>query len=363
MPDDDRIEEIFRGALRRKAEGAPPEHGLASRVRARLARRRRRQVAGATVACVAVVAGFVGVAQSGDPTGRDGSDVAEPDRSDEPAVDGWRWESYGGVEVQVPETWGYGTTGTPPCLDVQPAVPYVGRPGFVETIGCTQPLPELGRRVPYLWFDTAEAPGVQTYDAGWATETRNVHYMRITVLTDDADLRQRILDSIRVREHGDSYGCAAEDRVIEGPDVRPIPVDGGLETVGDVESISICRYTVSGGVMDPSHGPLLSSSELTGPAARDLVRDLLAAPEGSGPNDPEHCTRAAAYGDEIILLQVRGSAHDQAAYVRYAGCDGHGTDDGVTPHQLTRPVMRALLTGPHRPSTLQGSVADLAGWR
>jgi len=276
----------------------------------------------------------------------------------EPAAQGWRWESYGGVELQVPDGWGHGTTGTPPCLHQANAQPYVGRPGVVPTIGCSgPPVPALDKRTSYVWFDSHAEPGVHSHDGGWVEETRTVAAMAVTVLTDDAGVRAHILRSARAAGTVDAAGCPADHAVTGGPDVRPAAEPGGLGTVGPVESITICRYAI--GPSSPAGHPVLSTSRVVGEPARAIVDAILAAPQGSGPDDPDSCAKDVAYGDDVLLVAVRGGAGTREVFVRYSGCDGHGTDDGHTRRALTADVVRPLLSGPHEPSSLSGPVGAL----
>src|SRR5690349_13685241 len=152
---------------------------------------------------------------------------------------GWRWESYRSVEVQVPDDWRYGTTNSPPCLVKELRPPYVGRPGAVRGIGCRDPLPPLPFRASYLWFDAdrrqrgrpipdmpgyagPREPGVQPEDHGWTEETRVVDGVFLTVLSDDNALRQRILDSARIIDGTDAYGCPPDHPLAAPPDHHPI---------------------------------------------------------------------------------------------------------------------------------------------
>ncbi|TDO34311.1 hypothetical protein EV643_1275 [Kribbella sp. VKM Ac-2527] len=278
------------------------------------------------------------------------------------ADDGWRWESYQTIELQVPEDWGYGITGSPPCLVEKKQRPHVGRPGPVRTIGCWG-LPPLAHRAPYVWFDTKSRNpagdgmrklGVQPADHGWVEETRLVDGLHVTVLSDDDSLRRRILDSARVIDGSDANGCTPDHRLAHQPDGRPAST-GGLASIGTVESIKVCRYAITR--RDPDRrAPLIASSIFTGDAAGALVDAITSAPEGSGPNDKE-CIDT--YGMYILVLTVRGGSRDQEVSVRYDGCDFNGTDDGQTLRQLTAPVLRPILTGIHQPWHYHGSLYEL----
>lgn len=264
------------------------------------------------------------------------------------AASGWRWESYGGIEVQVPASWTYGTTGSPPCLQDADAKPYVGRPGPIRTIGCRDPVAALDKRVPYLWLGASGAtPGVRRYDAGWSAETRIVSGVPVTVLADHEALRKRILASARAVHGTDAYGCPLDHRVRSGPRARPDHGAGGLARVGTVRVVTVCRYALARHPGIPP-APLLSGSRLTGPDAQALAADILAAPAGTGPNAPENCAAEVAFGEEVLVLRVEGGRSTQEIFVRYSGCDGHGTDDAVVRRRLTAEVVRPLLRGgPH----------------
>lgn len=318
----------------------------------------------AVTAIAAAAALFAVFAATGEPPPPGPASEAAPERG-KSAAPGWRWESYGGVEAQVPETWGYGGSDWPPCMDRSDDQKhgYVGRPGgAIPAIGCTGPsVPPLDKRIPYLWFRASAEPGVRTHDAGWVEETRTVRGLALTVFSDDAALRTRILDSAGPA----SDGCPAEHAVATNPDARPDPGPGGPDAgpggvaeMGPVESITVCRYAL-GEDNRPAASRVLSSSHLSGADAQAVVRAILAAPEGGGPNEPGNCAPEASLGDEALLLLVRDGTHTQEVVVRYSGCDGHGIDDGHTHRSLTAEALIPLLTGPHQPDHLIGPVASL----
>ncbi|MGH3880736.1 MAG: hypothetical protein ACRDSK_27240 [Actinophytocola sp.] len=267
----------------------------------------------------------------------------------------WRWELYGGLAVSVPADWDYGTTGWPPCLPGAEPPPrgYVGRPGPVPSIACSEPVPPLDQRSAYLWFDSPTVPGVRTHDAGWVEETRVVDGIALTVLSDDDAERAHVLDSVRPATADD--GCPLEHAVTRAG-ARPEPGPGGLATLGPVESITLCRYA-----LEPTGrpSPLLATSRLVGEQARTVVRSILAAPPGGGPDRPEDCLPEVALGYEVLLLLVRDGEHTQEVFVRYSGCDGHGIDDGRVLRRLTADSLAPLLSGPHQPGILNGAVAEL----
>jgi hypothetical protein len=276
--------------------------------------------------------------------------------------DGWRWESYAGVEAAVPDSWEHGTTGTPPCLQPKGRAPYVGRPGPVESIGCVEQVPKLAHRTSYLWLgDGAARPGVRKHDSGWVEETRVVGGVGLTVFTDDASVRERVLASARVAGRTDSYGCPVDHRVSANKLVTPAAGEV-LPAVSQIRSIIACRYMIERDDRSEPLEPLLSASRLAQPAAQRLVDAILAAPAGSGPNNPSSCLRSYAYGDEVLVLRVAGSAGDREIFLRYSGCDGHGTYDGEGVRRLTSDVLRPLLDeGPHRMMSGSAQIGRLLG--
>jgi hypothetical protein len=105
-------------------------------------------------------------------------------------------------------------------------------------------------------------------------------------------------------------------------------------------------------------------SRITGVAATRLVRDIMAAPAGSGPDTPGNCGPNRIYGDEALVLIVRDGVGTQEVFVRYSGCVAHGFDDGRTRRRLTGDALRPLLLGPHRPTSgMQVAVAEVLGRR
>jgi hypothetical protein len=324
------------------------------------------------LACAAVVAGIIGVNSvlNGEHSGQAGRMPADRGQAASAPDDGWRWESYQTIEVQVPEDWDYGVTSSPPCLVKKVQRPYVGRPGGVRAIGCRDPLPVLAYRASYLWFDSkgrnpaksawaaehrGRTPGVQPADHGWVEETRLVDGLHVTVLSDDDSLRRRILDSARLIDGSDANGCTPSHPLADLPHGRPAST-GGLASLGSVESVAVCRYAISDHAGDQRRAPLIASSAVTGDAAGAMVDAIISAPAGSGPNDKE-CIDT--YGSDILVLKVQGSNHGQEVLIRYSGCSFNGTDDGVTLRQLTANLLQPILTGIHRPWSYTQTLYEL----
>lgn len=334
--------------------------------RGRRARVRRRNI---MIYSATLVAGAVTVpvlVSSLSSTGETDSAVTVPlphtssDDIQSPPDDGaWRWESYGGIELQVPASWGYGTSGSPWCAhsDELPR-PVVGRPGPIPAIACADAIAPVDRRVPYAWLGSGGRSGTEQYDHGWIEETRLVGEVQVTVLTQDDQLRARILESARVVADVDVHGCPVQHAIAADPAHRPNPSLGGLATLGDPIDISACTYAFEQGDASPA-APLLASSRITGASAVALIDALVTAPEGIGPDDPGDCISAAALGDQALVLRVSDAAGTREAYVRYDGCEGHGVDDGVTSRMITAAVGEHALADPHAPSSLSKSMFDV----
>jgi DNA-binding CsgD family transcriptional regulator len=217
--------------------------------------RRHRGVWLAALAVVALVVGVTLVShQSRSPAG-----VITYRHVDVP--ESWRHESYAGVELQVPDTWGWGGSplrssffpgprhlgacGTtqaavlPPddaSTYVSPLNGFVGRPAVMDrrcvTWGADGSLP-TGQAV---WFDSPLPLGVKP-GGSVVAETRGVGEQHVTVFSDDRDLRRQILGSAE-QVDVDGHGCPTR------PVVRPTRAPGDLEPT----SMSVCIYSQDTGI-------------------------------------------------------------------------------------------------------------------
>ena len=281
----------------------------------------------------------------------------EPVRPVEAAAtppDGWRWESYGTVQLLVPATWAH--QGSPQiwCLSTVGAAPFVGRPGPIPAIDCGAEVAPVGRRVPYVDLGAATAPAVKRFDHDWIRETRLFGGTAVTVFSDDADLRARIFASSEIYTGTDVFGCAPDHPSTTDPATRPAD-RGGLGSVGDVRSVTMCGYDLL-----TDRGPrLFTSRSATGETAGRFVDALRNAPPGTGPDAPDGCT-PGELGDRVYVLHVRGAEHDQDVIVRYSGCERNGTDDGTTRRRLTQDVFTTLYTGSDRSGGT--SVPEIGRW-
>ncbi|WP_145806573.1 hypothetical protein [Kribbella amoyensis] len=223
----------------------------------------------------------------------------------------------------------------------RPGGALIGDPGGA----CRAERPIPIDRQPSLEFDGGWLPGRSQYPAGWVRETRLVGELPVTVFARDAALRERILSSAGVVGAVDGNGCEPVSALAVDKVVRP-PSQGGLKSVGTVESVSLCEYSTSVRPDDP--WPLTASSLLRGQAAAKLVRDLVAAPPGTGPTLTDQRVCGPDPGFPVIVLRVRGSAHNQDVLYRYSGCRTNGTDDGSVQRQLTSATARQIFLGAHQ---------------
>lgn len=173
----------------------------------------------------------------------------------------WRYESYAGVQVQVPDDWGWGASpvrsgyfagprhlgscGTTQASVLSPTddatyasvlTGFVGRPAILN-----QRCVSYGSAgsMPYgdaLWFDSPLKAGVEATESSTA-ETRVVGGQHITVFSDDGDLRRQILSTVR-QVAVDDNGCPTD------PVARPTDGPGDLEPT----SLSVCVYSQDTGV-------------------------------------------------------------------------------------------------------------------
>jgi hypothetical protein len=213
---------------------------------------------GAWLAALAVVALVGGVAyvshESRTPDG-----VITYQKVDVP--ESWRHESYAGVELQVPDTWGWGGSPVrssffagprhlgacgstvaavlPPddtSTYISPLNGFVGRPAVMDrrcvTWGADGSMP-TGEAV---WFDSPLPLGVKPVGSVVA-ETRGVGGQHVTVFSADQDLRRQILGSAE-QVDVDGHGCPTR------PVVRPTRGPGDLEA----SSLSVCVYSQDTGI-------------------------------------------------------------------------------------------------------------------
>jgi hypothetical protein len=170
----------------------------------------------------------------------------------------WRYESYDGVQVQVPATWGFG--GAPlhadflhgrlgACGTNQAAVlssaddatyvssltPFVGRPAMMTDACVTWGSDGVMPSTDALWFQSPLPVGVE--DVGTVVaETRAVGGQHVTVFSRVSALRRQVLGTAQVVDT-DANGCPrrAVQQATRGP--------AGLAPT----SLSVCVYSQDSG--------------------------------------------------------------------------------------------------------------------
>ncbi|GGN59273.1 hypothetical protein GCM10010112_14020 [Actinoplanes lobatus] len=256
---------------------------------------------------------------------------------------GWRWESYGGVQVGVPGDWQWAERGLRVdafCIKAgEDQPPAVARPsGIVPAIYCGE-----GET---LIENTGWVVGFQPTDPG-APDGTEVQDDRTTVRLAGVEVivqappawRERISATIH-QVTVDHNGCPARHPISGSPAARPSnPVD--ITSLRAVTTVSACKYMLGAPAM------LESSLRLDGAAAARAVEVIAAAPAGGGPDHADQCLPEVSYGDDTIVLRVGSAAGVSEIVVRYSGCDHRGFDDGVTVRSLTPPALAPFAGGPN----------------
>ncbi|MDI6098978.1 hypothetical protein QLQ12_10235 [Actinoplanes sp. NEAU-A12] len=318
--------------------------------------RRSAALALTLMVCGMSACGSPGPAGSPEP----GPSVAVPESAGSASADpalpaGWRWESYGGVEVAVPGDWGWGNGSqrlSQWCVGPTKE-PMVGRPGAATLAGCPGGEPDpatlLANTGPVVGLDrTPDPDGVR--DEGDQTTVR-LNGVLVTVNA-PAELRGRIVKTIR-RVDVDSSGCPVTHPIAGDPRHRPAkPVE--VTSLAEVSGVAACRFPID----DAGEGGqprLISSLRLDGAAASRAIQAVARAPLGGGPDRPAECLPEASYGSELIVLLVTSAAGRSEVVVRYSGCDHNAFDDGVTVRSLTAEAIAPFITGPNTVLEFSGS--------
>jgi hypothetical protein len=267
------------------------------------------------------------------------------------------------VDVGVPGTWDYGTTGVAWCDQATTRHPYVGRPGAVADIGCIRTDAQgvdPGRRLDpggtFVWFDV---PGHADDQKDLAARTDRPGSLSAPVHSGDRDtfvlagvqvaiqapaaLRQQIRSTVHLVDQ-DNDGCDVASPIARDHSWRP---DGPAVTeLTGVTTVSACDY---------SGGYLTSSVRLDGAPAAAAITAVAAAPVGGGPNSPPgDCLPDDPALEEVIILQIGSAQGTSQVALHYGGCFHHGLDDGTSLRTLTRPAVAPFVTGPNRISSFSG---------
>ena len=332
------LERRIADALIAGAQDAPSVAGLAAAARTRARRRRRTRIAAGTALVVlalgvpaAVVAGGAdGDRDGGGPAGR--GDTATDDGGDQGpgGANGYHWESWHGVTLQVPNTWGYGNPAAWCADGGDLGTPLVWRPeGVAETIGCD---PASGYGLTFQQLEGDEDfrwPVVAQTGGGWPEVNvvggRAVHGVLVTVATRKPAVATYVLDSMRAIEGADPHGCAAEV--------------GAIVAAPAAGTMAVCRYDRS--------GALEQSERLTGDEVEAALAALQQAPAGypagcpdEAPEQPEEVlltagsfSAVAGFGGGCPSLMVDGERRELTAEVLYWALSPgwQGSVDATTP--------------------------------
>jgi hypothetical protein len=312
------FESRLTDALSSGAEGAPDASGLAEGARRRSRRRRRTTGVVAAAAVVAAVAVPVGVVALRD-GGSDNGNVAEDPSPSPGTPSDTRIETWHGIQVEVPASWGYGARSAW-CTGGEAETPVVERPGgVVATIACD---PTYSYGVSWVGETTMITPvnpsgevwryepgDVAEYPAGaWLGYWYDDQDM-VQVAAADKETVQEILDSVERVEAVDGNGC-------------PVVDDGDAGDLADDE-VAVCRYSAD--------GQLEQSERLVGDDAEAARAAVEAVPVREGADD------CANPDGEYVMLTVDGDR----AEVQYSGgpCSDRGLFFGDEARELTSDVM------------------------
>lgn len=323
-------------------------------------RHRRNRNLGIGSLAAAGVALVIGITQIGggtkepvlpaDDTGATATATASEDSA--PVLpDGWRWESFGGVQVGVPGDWDWGVTPSRLsdwCHLEDPEAPQsaVTRPGSYATMECPggviNPGPITNTK-DLVVFDWSTSPDREP-DVRSERTTLQLNGVSVIVQGPEA-LREQIVGTVSVVDT-DAHGCPSTHTITTDPAWRPSGPT--ISALTDVSSVSVCRYAlrpVPPANPNTSTASLISSLRLEGADAQNALAPLEEAPPGSGPNSPEAC--AEPYGDQAIILRVTSAAGTSDVVVRYSGCDHHGFDSGHDVRALTEEALSPFNTAPN----------------
>lgn len=355
----DPTETLLARSLANHATEAPSDASLLADVRTRLSRRRRARTAGAAVlACAAVATAITGINNLTNEVvpAPDPATVAQP-------ANGWHWESYSNIQIQVPDSWRDGTfSHLWPCRGGKPAGPTVGRPTtrVVPMMACGSLAPPVGDRVSHAFFEYNLQPGVFPRGNGWTEETKVFGDVGVSVFTDDDAVRRKIIDSARLITGTDAYGCAPSYPAVGNTRWRPETGDG-IAAMGEVKSVQICSYRDSTSANQPP--PLLASAQLDGDAARAVGEALGEAPEipdrGTFSGKITTAEGCQIRSSEILVLRLRGDSGEQEVVSRFADCNATGFDDGFIVRQLTKPALRPVVGAVNRPELIPPALQHL----
>lgn len=386
-PEDERIGR----ALQARADGAPRAEDLGWDLAATARRRvrRRRHATMTAAATLVAVVGFGGfwslagpdvfpAATSGNDSAGNGEAASAPETNLPPTVakpqdrggtteatTGWRWESYGGVEVSVPANWSYGISDAPWCLNDRGQINgEVGRPGVVRSIKCPDivPIYHLGEHV---WLSGTEEgrpkgrPATEDLGEGWIRDTILVGGVRIEVQTHaNPGVRDRILKSVREVSTEDSNGCPVRHPITREQQRYDVPAGQGLPWDAVVTGLSACRYQIRSGDPNP---PLVGSLRFPEARAKEVLAAIRELPGANPAVRLPKCMPDLAPPAEAIVLLFDTADGRREIRVGYDGCASAGFFNGTGSRGLYAEALKLFAIGPVRP-TSGTHLTSLSGW-
>lgn len=348
---------LLRATFSDYATRAPVHDDLAERVAAAARRRRHRYGAVGVAAAIGVL---VPVAWLASPRSEQQAEPAPAPGVPLAAVPGMRWESYGGIEVRVPEGWGYGDLTQWCAADDAPGQvdgPAVDRPGSAGTALCTANSSTGTRDVArptytagLLLRPAERGPRIGRADVadGAPVYRRRLGAVDLTVIDVERALAEQILSSATVVDGIDINGCATHANVPAMGhflSVRSKGVQGAVEGMADTghAAMTICHYE-----SEPWGRPTLVFSEQFGASATVAMVAAIGAARPTDAQVPPLQVRPECAETEVALVRLSSGGVPTDVWVHYAGCGPHGIDDGVRARVLTREILRPVLDPPWR---------------
>ena len=276
---DAQLEDVLRDAFAEHADDLGDVVDPAGVLRAGVRRHRRRRLLAGAAAVVLLAGGLAVVEVSGDRAGP----MASANSGHHPRA--WRAESYNGIELWVPSSWGWGEVPRRPAhaldscgvgaysrtstvaalhhvADDGAYPPYVGRPAAPGS-PCPRTRPATAAHV---WFDSPLSPGVTSGEA--TVRVHGLTAFNITVADRNLAERRTILRSVQPVDI-DANGCPRDKSGL-----RRIEAMAGREPAPRfVRSVSLCLFSAAG-----FNQVLFYSTRVDGPSARQAAVRIEAAP-------------------------------------------------------------------------------------
>ncbi len=286
MVDDAELDRMMRDSLERRAGDVDVTAPVARNAAAAVRRRHRGWLASGFAAASVAAIVIVATVNSAPPPPRDPDDVPVPAMTDGPDTsDQWRTEYWRDIQVDVPDDWAWGVTprisghNLSFCGGVERG-PYVGRPIMQSDLCITQastPVPED----PYVWLDAKLPTGSVELGDGWVRQTIEVGSSTLSVGTNDARLRNRIIASAR-----ESVLCPSS--FAQPPAPRR---ESTIEGRGRFREARFCAYKAGGGGFKLTY-------------ARPLTEVALEDTAGAVDEAPDSALRCKATSEFVVVSGI-----------------------------------------------------------